>query len=105
MKRGELNFEGLTSDCENQYDKYNGVRKLLPFAKGISAKSHEFNSMGEETSTDFSRMIDIILSSSYEGFITIEYEGAMMKMFGGKGNYLNPHQGVEATKSLIKKYI
>jgi sugar phosphate isomerase/epimerase len=105
VKRGELNFEGLTSDCENQYDKYNGVRKLLPFAKGISAKSHEFNSMGEETSTDFSRMIDIILSSSYEGFITIEYEGAMMKMFGGKGNYLNPHQGVEATKSLIKKYI
>jgi hypothetical protein len=50
-------------------------------------------------------MIDIISDSSYEGFITIEYEGAMMKMFGGKGDYLDPHQGVEATQSLIKKYM
>ena len=105
VKRGELNFEGLTGDCENQYDKYKGVKKLLPFAKGISAKSHEFNSMGEETSTDFSRMMDIISSSSYKGYITIEYEGAMMKMFGGKGDYLDPHDGVQATKSLINKYI
>ena len=105
VKRGELNFEGLTGECENQYDKYKGVKKLLPFAKGISAKSHEFNSMGEETSTDFSRMMDIISSSSYEGYITIEYEGAMMKMFGGKGDYLDPHDGVQATKSLINKYI
>ena len=105
VKRGELNFEGLTGECENQYDKYKGVKKLLPFAKGISAKSHEFNSMGEETSTDFSRMMDIISSSSYKGYITIEYEGAMMKMFGGKGDYLDPHDGVQATKSLIKKYI
>jgi len=105
VKRGKLNFEGLTGDCENQYDKYKGVKKLLPFAKGISAKSHEFNSIGEETSTDFSKMMDIIASSSYEGFITIEYEGAMMKMFGGKGNYLDPHDGVQATKSLINKYI
>ena len=105
VKRGELNFEGLTGECENQYDKYKGVKKLLPFAKGISAKSHEFNSMGEETSTDFSRMMDIISSSSYKGYITIEYEGAMMKMFGGKGDYLDPHDGVQATKSLINKYI
>jgi len=61
--------------------------------------------MGEETSTDYSKMMDIISKSSYKGFITIEYEGAMMKMFGGKGNYLEPHEGVEATQSLIKKYI
>ncbi len=105
VKRGELNFEGLTGKCEDQYDKYKGVEKLLPFAKGVSAKTHEFNSLGEETSTDYSRMIDIISDSSYEGFITIEYEGAMMKMFGGKGDYLDPHQGVEATQSLIKKYM
>ena len=37
--------------------------------------------------------------------ITIEYEGAVMNMFGSKGNYLNPHEGVEATKKLISKYI
>ena len=58
----------------SQYDKYVGVEKLLPYAKGISAKSHEFNSQGEEKSTDYSKMMDIISSSSYQGFITIEYE-------------------------------
>ena len=50
-------------------------------------------------------MMDIISSSSYQGFITIEYEGAVMNMFGSKGNYLNPHEGVEATKKLISKYL
>ena len=105
VERGDLDFEGLTSKCKNQYDKYIGVKKLMPFAKGVSAKSHQFNKSGEETSTDFSKMMDIISSSSYEGFITIEYEGAMMKMFGGKGDYLEPHDGVKVTKNLINKYI
>jgi len=105
IKRGDLNLGDIESDCENQYDKYVGVEKLLPYAKGISAKSHEFNSQGEEKSTDYSKMIDIISSSSYKGFITIEYEGAVMNMFGSKGNYLNSHEGVEATKKLISKYI
>ena len=81
------------------------LKNFYPYAKGISAKSHEFNSRGEEKSTDYSKMIDIISSSSYEGFITIEYEGAVMNMFGSKGNYLNPYEGVEATKKLISKYI
>ena len=105
IKRGDLNLGDIESNCENQYDKYVGVEKLLPYAKGISAKSHEFNSQGEEKSTDYSKMMDIITSSSYKGFITIEYEGAVMNMFGSKGNYLNPHEGVEATKKLISKYI
>ena len=105
IKRGDLNLEDIEGDCENQYYKYIGVRKLLPFAKGISAKSHEFNSEGEEKSTNYSKMMDIIRSSSYTGYITIEYEGAMMNMFGSKGNYLNSHEGVEATKKLISKYL
>ena len=67
--------------------------------KGISAKSHEFNSQGEEKSTDYSKMMDIITSSSYKGFI-IEYEG-LTNMFGSIGNYLNPYEGAEATKKLI----
>ncbi len=105
VKRGDLNLEDIEGDCENQYDKYIGVEKLLPYAKGISAKSHEFNLQGEEKSTDYSKMMGIITSSSYEGFITIEYEGAMMNMFGSKGNYLNSHDGVEATKKLIDRYL
>lgn len=105
VKRGNLNLEDIEGDCENQYNKYIGVEKLLPYAKGISAKSHEFNLEGKEKSTDYSKMMDIITRSSYKGFITIEYEGAMMNMFGNKGNYLNSYEGVEATKKLISKYI
>ena len=33
----EGNFFG--SDCINQFDKYKGVEEMLPFARGISAKS------------------------------------------------------------------
>lgn len=105
IKRGDLNLEDIESACENQYDKYIGVQKLLPYAKGVSAKSHEFKLNGEEKSTDYKKMMQIISNSAYEGFITIEYEGAVMNMFGSKGNYLDTHEGVEATRKLISKYL
>ncbi len=50
-------------------------------------------------------MINIIKESSYEGYIAIEYEGGMLNLFGGKGNYLTPHEGVIATKTLLEKLI
>ena len=35
-----------------EYDRYQGVTDLMPFAKGVSAKSHDFNDSGEEINTD-----------------------------------------------------
>ncbi|MEC7878457.1 MAG: TIM barrel protein, partial [Bacteroidota bacterium] len=105
IKRGNLNFQSLSENCEDQYNKYLGVKKLMPYAKGVSAKSHEFDKDGEELSTNYSRMIKIISESNYKGYITIEYEGAMKGMFGGEGTYLNPHEGILATKKLINKYL
>ena len=105
VDRGALNFDDIGKVCKNQYDKYLGVKKLMPYAKGVSAKSHEFGKDGEELSTNYSRMIKIISESNYKGYITIEYEGAMMGMFGGEGTYLNPHDGILATKKLINKYL
>ena len=105
IKRGNLNFQSLSENCEDQYDKYLGVKKLMPYAKGVSAKSHEFDKDGEELSTNYSRMIRIISESNYKGYITIEYEGAMKGMFGGEGTYLSPHEGILATKKLINKYL
>ncbi len=105
VDRGALNFNDIEKVCENQYDKYLGVKKLMPYAKGVSAKSHKFSKDGEELSTNYSRMIKIISESNYKGYITIEYEGAMMGMFGGEGTYLNPHEGILATKKLINKYL
>ena len=84
--------------CVNQYDKYKGVEQMLPFAKGISAKSISFDKNGEEVNTDFGRMISLIKSYNFKGFMSIEYEGA----FSG---YLDNHDGILATKKLIEKYL
>ena len=105
MKRERLDLSNLTKPCDQQYDKYEGVKELLPFAKGISAKSHEFDDKGNDINTDFEKMINIIKESSYEGYIAIEYEGGMLNLFGGEGNYLAPHEGVIATKTLLEKLI
>jgi len=102
--RGDLNFD-VDRECEMKYDKYLGVEELIPYAKGISAKSHDFDKNGNETKTDYKRMMKIIKNSDFEGYIAIEYEGAMLSLFGDKGNYLSPHEGVLASKALLEKLI
>ena len=62
------------SDTE-EYDRYQGVRELMPYAKGVSAKSHEFDSQGNEVRTDYMKMIKIVLDAGYHGYIGIEWEG------------------------------
>ena len=57
------------------YDRYKGVEELMPFAKGVSAKSHEFDANGNEVHTDFRKMLNIVLSYGYHGWVGIEYEG------------------------------
>jgi sugar phosphate isomerase/epimerase len=81
--------------CVKEYDRYKGVNELMPFAKAVSAKSHDFNTLGEETNTDYRRMFDIIKRSGYKGYIGIEYEG-------GK---LSEDEGIRGTKALIEKMI
>ncbi|MEO0571839.1 MAG: TIM barrel protein, partial [Bacteroidota bacterium] len=46
-------------DCKEAYDIYQGVSELLPFAKGVSAKSYQFNDMGENTKIDYYKMLKI----------------------------------------------
>jgi len=57
------------------YDRYQGVRELMPLAKGVSAKSYEFDADGNELRTNFYRMIEIVLDAGYHGYVGIEYEG------------------------------
>ena len=99
-KKGEF----YSKTCLNQYDKYKGVAEMLPYAKGISAKAMQFDSNGEAVTTDFKRMLDLIKASDFSGYIAIEYEGAMMRQFAGGDGYLDPKEGVLATKALIEKY-
>ena len=65
----------------------------MPFAKGVSAKSHEFNEAGEEVHTDFRKAIDLVLAAGYNGYIGIEYEG-------GKHSEM---EGIKLTQALLEK--
>ena len=47
----------------------------MPFAKGVSAKSHEFDAEGNEIRTDYLRMMKIVLDAGYHGYVGIEWEG------------------------------
>ena len=76
-----------------EYDRYKGVKELMPFAKGVSAKSHDFNDMGDETRTDYLKMMKIVLDAGYKGFVGIEYEGSK----------LSEPDGIRATKKLLER--
>lgn len=76
-----------------QYDRYQGVKELMPFAKGVSAKSHDFDAQGNETNTDFRRMMEIVLAHNYHGYVGVEYEGKK----------LSEPEGIRATKKLLEQ--
>ncbi len=81
------------NDCENVYDRYEGVADFLPYAKGVSAKSYAFDSEGNETIIDYRKMLQLVKDSVFDGYIGIEFEGANM----------DEPEGIRATKSLIAK--
>src|SRR5690606_13579311 len=66
-----------------EYDRYRGVAELMPFAKAVSAKSSDFDGDGNETRTDFARMLRIVHDAGYRGFVGIEYEGGRLPEMDG----------------------
>lgn len=74
------------------YDRYKGVTELMPFAKGVSAKSHDFDDDGNETHTDYFKMMKIVLDAGYSGYVGIEYEGSK----------ISEPDGIRATKRLLE---
>lgn len=79
---------------ENQhYDRYVGVSALMPFAKGVSAKSNDFDEAGNEIHTDYMKMLQIVIDSGYDGYVGVEYEG-------GK---LSETEGIRATQRLLER--
>ncbi|NND15937.1 MAG: sugar phosphate isomerase/epimerase [Eudoraea sp.] len=69
--------------CAEEYDRYQGVTELMPHAKAVSAKSHDFDENGNETNTDYVRILQIVKDAGYTGFIGVEYEGSGMSEEGG----------------------
>ncbi len=75
-----------------EYDRYQGVSELMPFAKAVSAKSHDFDDEGNEIHTDYRRMLRIVVQEAgYHGHLGVEYEG------GG----VSEDQGVLLTRDLL----
>ena len=86
-------FGNFKLEGDDWYDRYLGVKELMPYAKAVSAKSNDFNSDGEETNTDYYKMMNIVLSEGYSGYVGIEYEGRS----------LDEMSGIRATKKLLEK--
>lgn len=75
------------------YDRYKGVDELMPYAKAVSAKSHEFDAEGNEVKTDYLRMMKIVLEHGYNGYVGVEYEGSKV----------DAYQGIKLTKALLER--
>jgi hypothetical protein len=89
----------MATKCIQEYDRYEGVKKMMPYAKGISAKSHKFDANGNEKETDFYKMFGIIKEAGFKGYVGIEYEGSFMKMFDPSSDYVSASEGIKATKT------
>jgi L-ribulose-5-phosphate 3-epimerase len=86
-------FGNFRISGDEWYDRYQGVQELMPFARAVSAKSHDFDAQGDETATDYRRMMRIVLDAGFRGYVGIEYEG----------NRLSEEEGILATKRLLER--
>jgi L-ribulose-5-phosphate 3-epimerase len=86
-------FGNFRISGDQWYDRYQGVAELMPYAKAVSAKSHDFNAQGDETNTDYRRMMRIVLDAGYRGWVGIEYEG----------NVHSEEEGIHFTRRLLER--
>lgn len=68
-------FGNFNVTREERYDIYLGVEELMPFAKGVSAKTYGFNPDGTESSMDYRRLMKTVLDAGYRGYVGVEWEG------------------------------
>lgn len=85
---------GTLPDFQNftDYDPYQGVEEMMPWAKIVCAKSKGFDDDGNEVNVDYRRMLKIVKASGFQGWIGIEFEG----------HDVEPIEGILATKRLIE---
>ncbi|MVM34758.1 TIM barrel protein [Spirosoma sp. HMF4905] len=103
MKQVNNPYAGTLPDFDNfklneteVYDRYLGVEEMMPFAKGISAKARDFDAQGNETTIDYTRLLQIVKKGktlAFNGYAGIEYSG----------NRLSEDDGIRATKQLLER--
>lgn len=86
-------FGNFRISADEEYDRYRGVEELMPYARGVSAKSYGFDAQGNETLIDFERMMRIVLDAGYRGYVGVEWEGR------SPGDV----DGIRLTKALLER--
>jgi sugar phosphate isomerase/epimerase len=79
--------------CEEWYDRYQGVKEMMPYAKGVSAKTNDFDTNGNCIETDYEKMLQIVKDAGYNKYIGIEFEGSS----------ISEEAGIRATKALLER--
>jgi sugar phosphate isomerase/epimerase len=87
--------KGYGGKCVEEYDRYKGVQELMPYAKGVSAKTNNFDEKGNCVETDYDKMMKIVKDSGWTGYVGIEYEG----------DKLSEEEGIKKTKQLLERYL
>ncbi len=73
-------------------DKYESVRALMPYAKGVSAKTMGFNPDGTARGIDYHRMLSIVLEAGYHSYVGIESSGSA-----------DEYEGIRLTRQLLEQ--
>ena len=92
---GNFCLESGPEGCVKEYDRYKGIAELMPFAKGVSAKTHVFDEKGNEAEIDYTRIVKIVKDAGFKGNIGIEFEGEK----------ISEDEGIKATKALLEKLL
>jgi len=79
--------------CIEEYDRYKGVGEMMPFAKGVSAKTHDFDEQGNCIETDYTKMLKVVKDAGFKGYMGIEYEG----------DKISEDEGIKKTKALLER--
>ncbi len=82
-------------NCIEEYDKYKAVKEWMPVARGVSAKTFDFDAAGNCIETDYLKMFKIIKDSGFKGYVGIEYEG----------DKISEEEGIRKTKALLEKVV
>lgn len=90
---GNFCITRANNECTEWYDRYKGTEEMMAYAKGVSAKTNDFDASGNCVETDYNKMLRIVKDAGYRGYIGIEYEG----------NTLSEDEGIRATKVLLER--
>lgn len=80
-------------ECKEWYDRYVGTEEMMPYAKGVSAKTMDFDEAGNCVETDYNKILGIVKKAGYKEYIGVEYEGSK----------LSEDEGIRATKTLLER--